>query len=73
MQWISVKTPISCGVSGFIQCNFKTALAPSSDAPSGWAGWALVHPEFGSSVNPITTRGQIMATPLLLAYPDLKT
>ena len=29
-----------------------------SDAASGWAGWALAHPEFGSSVNPITTRGE---------------
>ena len=29
----------------------------SSDAASRWAGWALAHPEFGSSVNPITTRG----------------
>ena len=29
----------------------------SSAAASGWAGWALAHPEFGSSVNPITTRG----------------
>ena len=27
-----------------------------SAAASGWAGWALAHPEFGSSVNPITTR-----------------
>ena len=44
-----------------------------SDAASGWAGWALAHPEFGSSVNPITTRGQIMPTALLLAHPDLKT
>ena len=26
-------------------------------AASGWAGWALAQPEFGSSVNPITTRG----------------
>ena len=24
---------------------------------SGWAEWALAQPEFGSSVNPITTRG----------------
>ena len=24
---------------------------------SGWAEWALAHPEFGSSVNPITTMG----------------
>ena len=29
----------------------------TSAAASGWAGWALAHPEFGSSVNPITTRG----------------
>ena len=29
----------------------------SSDAASGWAGWALAHPDFGSSVNSITTRG----------------
>jgi hypothetical protein len=28
-----------------------------SDAASGWAGWALAHPEFGSSINPIKTRG----------------
>ena len=28
-----------------------------SGAASGWAGWALAQPEFGSSVNPITTRG----------------
>ena len=31
-------------------------LVKFSDAASGWAGWALAHPEFGSSVNPITTR-----------------
>jgi len=30
---------------------------PLSAAASGRAGWALAHPEFGSSVNPITTRG----------------
>ena len=28
-----------------------------SDAASGWAEWALDHPEFGSSVNPVTIRG----------------
>ena len=28
-----------------------------SDTASGWAGWVLAHPEFGNSVNPITTRG----------------
>ena len=29
----------------------------TSDAASGWAGWAIAHPEFQSSINPITTRG----------------
>ena len=28
-----------------------------SDAASEWAGWALAHSEFGSSVNPISARG----------------
>ena len=35
--------------------SLKTPLR--SAAASGWAGWALAHPEFGSSINPITTRG----------------
>ena len=47
--------------------------AKVSAAASGWAGWALAHPEFGSSVNPITTRGADYAHPLLLAHQDLKT
>ena len=34
-----------------------------SAAASGWAGWALAHPEFGSLVNPITTRGADTASP----------
>ena len=42
-----------------------------SAAASGLAGWALAQPEFGSLVNPITTR--IMPTTLLLAHPDLKS
>ena len=37
------------------------------------SGWALAQPEFGSSVNPITTWGQIMPTTLLLAHPNLNT
>ena len=49
------------------------AQAGLSDAASGWAGWALAHPEFWSSVNPIPTRGQIMPTTILLAHPNLKT
>ena len=27
------------------------------DAVSGWAGWALAHPEFGVSLNPFATGG----------------
>ena len=34
----------------------KTTLL-YSDAASWWAGWALAHPEFGSSVNLIPPRG----------------
>ena len=52
---------------------FSFSTVRVSDAASGWAGWALAQPEFGSSINPITTRGQIMPTTLLLAHPDLKT
>ena len=44
----------------------------TSAAASGWAGWALAHPEFGVSVNLIPTRGQIMPIVLLPAHPDLK-
>ena len=56
-----------------VVCSYQITLLFSA-AASGWAGWALAHPEFGSSVNPITTRGgQIMPTTLLLAHPDLKT
>ena len=32
-------------------------MLQGSDAASGRAGWALAHPEFGVSVNPIPTRG----------------
>ena len=44
-----------------------------SDDASRWVKWALAHPEFRSSVNPIITREQILPTALLLAHPDLKT
>ena len=30
-----------------------------SEAVSGWAGWALAHSEFGSSVNPIPIGGSV--------------
>ena len=46
------------------------------DVVSRWAGWALAHPEFGISVEPIPTmggEGPAMPTRLLSAPPDLKT
>ena len=42
-------------------------ISAAASGWAGWAGWALAHPEFGSSVNPITTRGEDYA------HPDLKT
>ena len=38
-------------VSSTLTSHFNAVLAAS-----GWAGWALAHPEFGSSVNPIPSR-----------------
>ena len=29
----------------------------------GWAGWAMAHPDFGGSVNPISTRGNRLCPP----------
>ena len=44
-----------------------------SDAASGWAGWALAHhPEFGSSVNPITTRGTDYAHRITASPPGFE-
>ena len=55
------------------QFGIKFLVISVSAAASGWAGWALAHPELGGSVSPITTRGKIMPTSLLLARPDSKT
>ena len=44
----------------------------ASDATSGWAGWALAHPEFGSSVNPITTRGADHALHITASPPGFE-
>ena len=44
----------------------------SSGAASGWAGWALDHPEFGSSVNPITTRGADYAHHITASPPGFE-
>ena len=50
--------------------SFKYALC--SDAASGWAEWALAHPEFGSSVNPITTRGADYARHITASPPGFE-
>ena len=43
-----------------------------SDAASGWAGWALAHSEFGSSFNPITTRGADYAHHITVSPPGFE-
>ena len=48
------------------KCSFSSAAA------SGWAGWALAHPEFGSSVNPITTRGADYAHHITASPPGFE-
>ena len=44
----------------------------TSAAASGWAGWALAHPEFGSSVNPTTTRGTDYAHHISASSPGFE-
>ena len=44
----------------------------SSAAASGWAEWALAHPEFGSSVNPIITRGADYAQRITASPPGFE-
>ena len=43
-----------------------------SDAASGWAEWALAHPEFGSSVNPFTIRGADYAHHITASPPGIE-
>ena len=43
-----------------------------SAAASKWAEWALAHPEFGSSVNPITTRGADYAHHITASPPGFE-
>ena len=49
--------------------NFTKKDTLHSAAASGRAGWALAHPEFGSSVNPITTRGADYAHHITASQP----
>ena len=48
--------------------SFSIRSSLHSDAASGWAGWTLAHPEFGSSVNPTTTRGADYAHHITASY-----
>ena len=48
------------------------STCPYSAVASGWAGWALAHPEFGSSVNPITTRGADYAHHITASPPGFE-
>ena len=43
-----------------------------SDASSGRAVWALAHPEFGISVNPITSRGADYAHHITASPPGFE-
>ena len=43
-----------------------------SDAASEWARWALAHPEFESSVNPIRTRGADYAHHITASPPGFE-
>ena len=55
-----------------IYIRVANVVAHHSAAASRWAGWALAHPEFGSSVNPITTRGADYAHLITASPPRLK-
>ena len=50
----------------------SNGLCQTSAAASGWAGWALAHLEFGSSVNPITTRGADCAHHITASPPGFE-
>ena len=43
-----------------------------SAAASGWAGWAVAHPEFWGSVNTITTKGADFAHHITASPPGFE-
>ena len=55
-------------VSKLLEYIHNTAMPPNSR----WAGWALAHPEFVSSVNPITTRGADFTHHITASPPGFK-
>ena len=61
----------------FFSNNTPIAVMPlvqwvGRDPAAGWAGWALAHPEFGVSVNPITTRGADYAHHITASPPGFE-
>ena len=52
--------------------NLKIFPLRSSAAASGWAGWTLAHSEFGSSLNPITTKGADYAHHITASPPGFE-
>ena len=53
------------------ECLSETYMA-YSDAASRWTGGALAHPEFRSSINPITTRGADYAHRITASPPGFE-
>jgi hypothetical protein len=51
---------------------FPASKLFSSAAASGWAGWALAHLEFESSVNPFTIRGADYAHHITASPPGFE-
>ena len=58
-----------CGMISFMILIFSGYFSLSSDAVSGWAGWALAHSTFGVSVNPIQLKGADFAKRIRTACP----
>ena len=56
-----------------IQIHFKSSMNPKSNKRPVVAGVAMAPPDFGRSVNPISTRGADYAHQIILAPPDFQT
>ena len=75
-----MKSFLGCAVQAetyrpFYVCCMKTGACfheSISDATSGWAEWASAQPEFGSSANPITTRGTDWALHITASPPGFE-
>ena len=63
---------MSCSSHAFTNSRSQTPNTNDSAAASGWAGWALANPEFGSSVDPITTRGADYAHHITASPPEFE-